>query len=121
MAGSAKEPETDAAAESGLIDRRLQELRRRLDQTRGRHEEHNKRPEGRSRALALAVRATSELVGAVLVGVAIGWGLDWWLDTSPFLLLIFFLLGFAAGVLNVVRAMKQSEAAFANTEDETKK
>ncbi len=120
MAGSAKKPDADATADSGAIDRRLKDLRRKLDQTKVQHDERSNRPQGRSRALGLAVRATSELVAAVIVGVAIGWGLDWWLDTSPFLLLIFFLFGFAAGILNVVRAMKQSEAELAGTENGTK-
>jgi ATP synthase protein I len=55
-------------------------------------------------AMARGFRLSSELVGGVLVGGAIGWALDWWLGISPFGLIVFLLLGFAAGVLNVMRA-----------------
>ena len=52
---------------------------------------------------AVAFRLSAELVAGVLVGSAIGYLLDWWLGTSPWGLIVFFLLGFAAGVLNVLR------------------
>jgi len=44
-----------------------------------------------------------ELVLGTVVGGFIGWQLDRWLGTGPFLLLIFFVLGVVAGILNVVR------------------
>jgi ATP synthase protein I len=46
-----------------------------------------------------------ELVSALAVAVAIGWGLDRWLHTMPLFLVIFVLLGGAAGVLNVWRGV----------------
>ena len=58
----------------------------------------------RGRGMAYGMRMAAELVGAVIVGGFIGIGLDWLLGTKPWLFLVFFLLGFAAGVLNVVRA-----------------
>jgi ATP synthase protein I len=45
----------------------------------------------------------TELVVALLVGGAIGWGLDRVFGSRPFLLIIFVLLGAAAGIRNVVR------------------
>ena len=54
--------------------------------------------------MALGFRLSSELVAGVVVGAAIGWGVDRWLSTSPFGLIVFLLLGFSAGVLNVVRS-----------------
>lgn len=63
--------------------------------------------------MALGFRLSSELVAGVLVGGAIGWALDYWLGISPWGLIVFLLLGFAAGVLNVMRSAgviaKQSE------------
>lgn len=56
---------------------------------------------------ANAVRLSSEFVAAVIVGVAIGWVLDKWVGTSPWGLIVFLLLGFAAGVVNVMRATGQ--------------
>jgi ATP synthase protein I len=44
------------------------------------------------------------LVAGVVVGAAIGWGVDRWLSTTPFGLMVFLLLGFTAGVVNVVRS-----------------
>lgn len=55
-------------------------------------------------AMAKGFRLSSELVGGVLMGGAIGWVLDRWLGISPWGLIVFVLLGFAAGVLNVMRA-----------------
>ena len=54
--------------------------------------------------MARALRLSSELVAGVLVGAVIGWGIDRLLSTSPFGLIVFFLLGFVAGVVNVVRS-----------------
>ena len=44
------------------------------------------------------------LVGGVLLGAALGWVLDRWLGSSPWGLIVLVLLGFAGGVLNVMRA-----------------
>ena len=65
--------------------------------------------EMRGRGMAYGMRMAAELVGAVIVGGAIGWGLDWWLGSTPWLFLLFFVLGFAAGVLNVVRAYERMQ------------
>ena len=63
--------------------------------------------------MALGFRLSSELVAGVLVGGGIGWALDRWLGISPWGLIVFLLLGFTAGVLNVMRSAgviaKQSE------------
>lgn len=54
-------------------------------------------------ALGLAFRVSVELVSALVVGLAIGWALDQWLDTGPLLMVAFLILGFAAGLMNVYR------------------
>ena len=54
--------------------------------------------------MAIGLRLSSELVAGVVVGAAIGWGFDRLLSTSPFGLIVFLLLGFTAGVVNVVRS-----------------
>jgi ATP synthase protein I len=51
------------------------------------------------------MRVATELVAGLVVGVVIGLLLDRWLGTKPWLLVVFFLLGAAAGLLNVYRAM----------------
>ena len=51
----------------------------------------------------LAFRVSVEIVSAVAIGVLIGWLLDGWLETKPWLMVMFTVLGFAAGILNVYR------------------
>jgi ATP synthase protein I len=55
-------------------------------------------------AVAQAIRLGGEFIAGVLVGAGLGWLIDWWLGTSPWGLVVFLLLGFVAGVLNVLRA-----------------
>ena len=62
------------------------------------------RPTADPSAIARGFRLSTELVAGVLVGAVIGWLLDRWLGISPWGLIVFLLLGFAAGVLNVMRA-----------------
>ena len=47
---------------------------------------------------------SSELVAGVVVGAGIGWFIDRWIGVSPWGLIVFVLLGFAAGVLSVMRS-----------------
>ena len=54
-------------------------------------------------ALGLAFRVSVEIVSAVAIGVGIGWLLDGWLETTPWLMVVFIVLGFTAGILNVYR------------------
>jgi ATP synthase protein I len=55
-------------------------------------------------AMAKGFRLSTELVAGVIVGAIIGWGFDWLTGLSPLGLIVFLLLGFVAGVLNVMRA-----------------
>lgn len=55
--------------------------------------------------LGNALRLSSEFIAGVLVGAGIGWFVDRYFETSPWGLIVFLLLGFAAGVLNVLRAI----------------
>ena len=53
-----------------------------------------------------AFRLGTELVAAVVVGTIIGFILDNWFDTKPWLIITFFFLGVLAGMLNVIRVAK---------------
>ena len=56
-----------------------------------------------------AFKLGTELVAAVAVGTIIGFILDNWFGTKPWLIIIFFFLGAAAGMLNVIRAANQMQ------------
>ena len=104
--GDRKEPPDDEAA----LSARLQRLGERLAQHGiGRKDEAGPSPQApgpgtNASALARGFRLSSELVAGVLVGAFIGWALDRWLGTSPWGMIVFLMLGFAAGVINVMRA-----------------
>src|SRR4030081_919446 len=55
-------------------------------------------------AFARGMRMSAELVGGVVIGFIFGWLIDRWLGTSPLGMIVFLLLGFAGGVLNVMRS-----------------
>ena len=56
-----------------------------------------------------AFKLGTELVAAVLVGTIIGFILDTWFDTKPWLIILFFFLGSVAGILNVIKAAKRMQ------------
>ena len=50
-------------------------------------------------------RVATELLAGLLIGAGVGWTIDHWLETKPWFLVIFFLLGGAAGILNLWRVV----------------
>ena len=58
-------------------------------------------------SLGKALKISTELVAAVVVGTTIGFLLDSWFDTKPVLTICFFLIGVAAGMLNVFKSAKK--------------
>ena len=58
-------------------------------------------------SLGKALKISTELVAAVVVGSTIGFILDNWFDTKPLLTICFFLMGVAAGILNVFKSAKK--------------
>jgi ATP synthase protein I len=60
-----------------------------------------------TRGFSLGIRLASEFVAAIIVGAALGWGLDWLAGTAPWGMIGLLLLGFAAGVLNVMRSAEK--------------
>jgi ATP synthase protein I len=94
---------TDEAA----LSARLRRLGERLGQRRPDEpsETHRGQPAADASGYARGFRLSSELVAGVLVGAGIGWALDRVLGISPWGLIVFLLLGFAAGVVNVMRSV----------------
>lgn len=85
------------------LARRLDRLSRALDVERQERAAAERPPSSSGKDYALAFRLASEFVAGVLVGAALGWTLDWFAGTSPWGLIVLLLLGFCAGVLNVMR------------------
>jgi ATP synthase protein I len=94
---------TDEAA----LSARLQRLGEGLGQVHARTGPPSDDPGGDRAATASGYakgfRLSSELVGGVLVGAGLGWLIDRLLGISPWGFIVFLLLGFVAGVLNVMR------------------
>ena len=65
--------------------------------------------EKRGSFMGNAFKLGTELVAAVVVGTIIGFILDTWFDTKPWLIIIFFFLGAAAGMLNVIRTANRMQ------------
>tara|TARA_B100001063_G_scaffold48265_1_gene42104 strand:- start:177 stop:461 length:285 start_codon:yes stop_codon:yes gene_type:complete len=65
--------------------------------------------EKRGSFMGSAFKLGTELVAAVAVGTIIGFILDSWFDTKPWLIIIFFFLGAAAGLVNVIRTANRMQ------------
>ncbi|HUI12296.1 MAG TPA: AtpZ/AtpI family protein [Xanthobacteraceae bacterium] len=88
------------------LSARLQRLGERLARDQASRPSDSPGADGGATASGYAkgFRLSSELVAGVAVGAGIGWAIDRWLGISPWGLIVFLLLGFAAGVLNVMRS-----------------
>ncbi len=60
-------------------------------------------------SIGVAFKMSTELVSAVVVGTIIGFILDNWFGTKPWLILIFFFVGVIAGIMNVVKSAKKMQ------------
>src|SRR5262249_20801671 len=94
-------------SDEAALSARPRHLGDRLDHIRSRQPTEptpDAGPAANSSAMARGLRLSSELVGGVLVGAVIGYVLDRLLGSSPWGFIVFVLLGFAAGILNLMRA-----------------
>jgi ATP synthase protein I len=95
----------------------LRSLGDRLDAVQKANAARDKAPPPTS--LGVAFRFSTEMVAALIVGGGLGWTIDWatsrWLPfhTKPWGMIVFFILGAAAGILNVIRAAKELNAEMA--------
>ena len=108
MSGGTRGSENQSATppDEAALSARLKHLGERLDHMKSSQpsEHAAPRPQANASAMARGLRLSTELVAGVIVGAAIGWFLDRWLGTSPWGFIVFLLLGFAAGILNVMRS-----------------
>ena len=99
---------------------RLDELERRIRAAREAGQPKRGKTGEKFSMANMAWRMTLELVVGGLVGAALGWGLDQLAGTMPLFLIVFILLGFAAGVRTVMRSaeeVRRSQAAEAADEE----
>jgi len=85
----------------------LRDLDARLERLRDETQPSEQKPavQEPTSGLGMAFAISAHLVAGLAVGAGVGYGLDRWLDTSPWLLIVFFFLGAAAGMLNVYRTV----------------
>lgn len=96
-----------SAEDEAVLSERLRALGRKLDKAaaEAKREEKAAPTSGGMQGMGLAFRVAAEFASGVLVGSGLGWIFDRFLGTSPWGLIVLLLLGFAAGVLNVLRAV----------------
>ena len=85
----------------------LKEITTRLEIAKKNLKRNNLKNNGSNiTSLGKALKISTELVAAVVVGTTLGFILDNWFDSKPWLTVIFFFAGAAAGILNVIRSAK---------------
>jgi ATP synthase protein I len=94
---------------------RLNALGKRLDEIQARGSAGAKPA---SSASGIAMRLGTELVAGLIVGGGIGWGIDRLFHTQPWGMVVFFILGAAAGIGGVVRTAQQANAGNAKDIEE---
>jgi ATP synthase protein I len=112
MAGTGKESgRDDSGRDARTIRQRLDALEEQLAEAKARHEP-DVPPDQRARGQAMgqALKLGTELVAGVAGGGLIGWALDRFFGTAPFLMIVFLFLGATAGILNVVRSAAAMQA-----------
>ena len=88
------------------LDARRASLEKRLAEHKVKTFDNAQRSNGNDKAgMAQAVKLSSEFIAGVVVGAGLGWGLDQLAGTKPFGMIVLLLLGFCAGVLNVLRTV----------------
>jgi len=100
--GDRNKPRTDEAALSARLQRLGEGLARQRAVETSKEASENRA--ATASGYAKGFRLSSELVAGVIVGAGLGWIVDRWFGITPWGLIIFLLLGFAAGVLNVMRS-----------------
>jgi ATP synthase protein I len=111
MAGAVNDPgRGQSDRETEAIKRRLHDLEGRVRDAKARHEPAPSQAQDRGAAMGQALKLATEMIAGVAVGGFIGWWLDWVLGTGPIFLVVFLLLGGAAGIVNVVRNAQRAQS-----------
>jgi ATP synthase protein I len=102
--GKSSSDEAALSARLGSLNQRLSKIQDERKFQTDQSETGSGNAQSRASAMAVGLRLSSELVAGVVVGTILGWGFDRLLSTSPWGLIVFMLLGFVAGVMNVMRS-----------------
>lgn len=90
---------------------RSSELGKKLDAINAKKAEAEREQEtARQTAFGQAFKYSAELIVGVGVGGVLGWALDKQFGTAPWLMILLVILGFAAGLLNVIRSATKAQA-----------
>lgn len=95
--------EEELAARLRSLDQRLGDRIDRPDRAARHHGPDNS-------GFASALSLSGAFVSAIVVGAAMGWGIDRFFGVAPWGMIVFVLLGFAAGVMNVLRVAGRMSA-----------
>jgi ATP synthase protein I len=96
-------------ADRAALSKRASEIGAKIESAKGRHSAPHRGDASQGNAMARGLKISTELIGGVVVGGGLGWLLDKWLGTFPGLFILFFLLGSAAGMLNIVREAQRQK------------
>jgi ATP synthase protein I len=92
----------DDSRHSADLGSRLRALRKRV------RDDRDEEPDAKPASMGAGAEIAADFVAGIVVGALFGYGLDWWFGTSPWLLVILMLFGFAAGVRSAYRVAKRA-------------
>ena len=92
-----------------MVDHNNFKIRLKIAKKKLKKHSNNLNNKENSSFMGSAFKLGTELVAAVAVGTIIGFILDNWFDTKPWLMIFFFFLGSVAGILNVIKVAKRMQ------------
>ncbi|MBP0617226.1 AtpZ/AtpI family protein [Jiella sp. KSK16Y-1] len=111
-----------APGDTDAWDARREKLGAKLAEHRARNasQAQKERSPGTTQGIAEGLKLASEFVAGIIVGAAIGYGIDQLAGTMPFGLIVFLMIGFAAGVKNVLSSVSPKPSPLAKAPPVTK-
>ncbi|MBU2531860.1 MAG: AtpZ/AtpI family protein [Alphaproteobacteria bacterium] len=100
-----------SAEDRASIKARADEIERRLGEARGRiTPKPTVDSRQRGQAMGQGLRIAVDLVVGVAFGGFVGWWLDRYFGSAPWLMVLLIILGFTAGMMNVIRTAQRMQA-----------
>lgn len=94
--------------EKSVQEEKLKEISEKIEKYKLNHTTNDiKQKNKRGKQISIAMRLSTELVVASIVGAILGWYIDKWLNTKPIFFIIFLLLGVISGVKTAISTSKQ--------------